>query len=348
MSKAFRFGVIGCGMISHFHAKAIAEIEDVEITACTSRGETNRKGFAEKWNAKPFATPEEMIDSDLIDAVTICSASGAHMEPAVYAAKKKKHVVVEKPLEITLDRCDQIIKACKNEGVKLCTIFPSRFTDSSQLVKQTVDSGRLGRLTLCDAYIKWWRTQAYYDDGGWKGTKALDGGGALMNQGIHAVDMLQWLAGDVASIMANVATLAHQRIEVEDTAVASLVFKNGALGTIEGTTSVFPGYLKRLELSGDKGTIVLEEADIKAWDFEEKQAGDDEVLQKFGAKTDSAGGAADPAAINHENHRRQLADFAKAVRENGQPMVDGAEGRKAVEIILGIYESSEKGKRIDL
>ena len=176
-----------------------------------------------------------------MEAVTIATPSGAHMEPAVAAAKAGKHVVVEKPLEVTLKKCDRIIEACDKAGVKLAAIFPSRFHDSSKLMKQAVDAGRFGRLTLGDAYVKWYRTQQYYDSGAWRGTWALDGGGALMNQAVHTVDLLAWLMGPVAEVQANTATLAHERIEVEDTAVATLQFANGALGIIEATTAAYPG-----------------------------------------------------------------------------------------------------------
>ena len=163
-----------------------------------------------------------MLADPNVDIVTIATPSGAHMEPAVAAARAGKHVIVEKPLEITLKKCDRIIEACEKAGVKLAAIFPSRFHDSSVKLKRAIDGGRFGRLTLGDAYVKWFRTQAYYDSGAWRGTWALDGGGALMNQAIHSVDLLTWLMGPVVEIQANTATLAHERIEVEDAAVATL------------------------------------------------------------------------------------------------------------------------------
>src|SRR5207247_2605079 len=171
-----------------------------------------------------------------VDVVVITTPSGAHLEPAVAAAAAGKHVVVEKPLEITPDRCDRIIDACDQHGVQLCTIFPSRFADANVTLKAAVDAGKFGRLSLGEASNKWWRTQAYYDDGGWKGTRALDGGGALMNQAIHNVDLLLWMMGPVRQLCGFTATLAHERIEVEDTAVACLQFESGALGVIQATT----------------------------------------------------------------------------------------------------------------
>ena len=198
-----------------------------------------------------------MLADPAVDAVSVATPSGAHMEPAVAAAKAGKHVIVEKPLEITLQRCDRIINECEKNGVKLSTFFPSRFHDSSIKMKRAVDEGRFGRLTLGDAYVKWFRTQEYYDSGAWRGTWKLDGGGALMNQAVHTVDLLTWLMGPVVEIQAQTATLAHERIEVEDVATATLRFANGALGIIEASTAVYPGYLKAHRVawrSGDRCT----------------------------------------------------------------------------------------------
>src|SRR5205085_2445722 len=180
-----------------------------------------------------FSDLDAMLADPQVDVVTICTPSGAHLEPGVAAARAGKHVIVEKPLEITLERCDQLIRECEIAGVKLATIFPSRFHQSSQELKWAVQHGRFGRLTMAEAYVKWYRSQQYYDGGAWRGTWELDGGGALMNQAIHCVDLLTWLAGPVKEIRAFTATLAHERIAVEDAAVAALVFESGALGVIE-------------------------------------------------------------------------------------------------------------------
>ena len=289
-----------------------------------------------------------MLNRDDIDIVCVCTPSGAHMEPAVAAAEAGKHVIIEKPLEITLERCDDIIESCEKANVRLCAIFNSRFSDASQLVKDTVSSGRLGQLTLGDAYVKWYRSQDYYDSGDWRGTMELDGGGALMNQSIHAIDFLQYVMGPVESIQAFTDTLAHKRIDVEDVAVAALRLKNGALGVVEGTTAVYPGSLKKFEFSGTKGTIVLEEEDIITWEFEEEEPEDAEIKQQFTEKKSGGGGASDPRAINHDNHRRQMINLIQSIENNIPHLVDGREGRKAVEIILAIYQSSKAGKTVHL
>jgi UDP-N-acetyl-2-amino-2-deoxyglucuronate dehydrogenase len=230
----------------------------------------------------------------------------------------------------------------------LCTIFPSRFGDANQALKKAVDEKRFGRLTLGETTCKWWRPQSYYDEGGWKGTKALDGGGALMNQAIHNVDLLAWLMGPAKQVSAFTATLAHERIEVEDTAVACLRFAGGALGVIQATTSVHPGYPKTIAIHGDRGTVVIEQDDVVRWDFTPEQPEDRAVKERFAQKIGASGGASNPAAISHVGHARQLTDFVKAVESGKEPMVDGPEGRKAVEIILAIYRSAATGRMVEL
>src|SRR5262249_19919096 len=270
--------------------------------------------------------------------------SGAHMDSAVAAAEAGKHVVVEKPLEITAERCDHIINACERGGVKLCTIFPSRFGDANRALKEAIEAGRFGRPTLGQTTCKWWRSQEYYDKGGWRGTWALDGGGALMNQAIHNVDLLLWMMGPVTHITGYTATLAHERIEVEDTAVACLRFASGALGVIQATTSVHPGYPKTVAVHGDRGTAVIEQDDVLRWDFTPETPEDRAVKERFAHKVGASGGASDPAAISHVGHARQLGDFVHAIRTNTAPKVDGREGRKAVASICAIYEAARTGQ----
>ena len=341
------FGLVGCGMISNFHAQAVARIRGAKIVACYDSYAPSAARFGEAQGCTVFAKMAEMLDDPRVDIVTVCTPSGAHRDPAVAAANAGKHVVVEKPLEITLKRCDAIINACRKNKVKLCTIFPSRFSPTNQALKSALDAGRFGRLTLGDAYTKWWRTQEYYDSGGWRGTWKLDGGGACMNQAIHSIDLLYSCMGDVVEVTGATATLAHKRIEVEDVGVATLRFRNGALGVIEATTSAYPGMLKRMEIHGTQGTAIVEEDSILSWEFQKRRQHDAALRKKF-AKTTTGGGAADPAAISYVGHMRQLQDFIKAVRTGSEPLVDGEEGRKSVEIILAIYQSAWSGKRVTL
>lgn len=345
------FAIVGCGMIARFHVRALAEVPGATLAALVTRNPASANKLIEETGipAVPiFTSLTEALKHPGVDVVIITTPSGAHLEPAVEAARAGKHVVVEKPLEITPERCDAIIEACVENGVQLCTIFPSRFHDANITLHDAVAAGRFGRLTLGETTCKWWRSQAYYDDGGWKGTQALDGGGALMNQAIHNVDLLLWMMGDVAKVAGFTATLAHERIEVEDTAVAALTFKSGALGVIQATTSVHPGLPKTIAIHGDRGSAVIEQEDILRWEFQPPTPHDDEVKTRFAQKIGVSGGASDPKAISFQGHARQLADFVDAINSKRAPKVDGREGRKAVALICAIYESMRTGRIVTL
>ena len=342
------FGIVGCGLISDFHARAIGDVRGAKLVACFDTVPAAADRLAASTGCKAYHSLKRFLADPAVEVVTVGTPSGAHMEPAVKAARAGKHVIVEKPLEITLRRCDRIIAECQKAGVVLSTVFPSRFHDSSQEMKRAVDAGRFGRLTVGDAYVKWYRTQQYYDGGAWRGTWELDGGGALMNQAIHNVDLLTWLMGPVAEVRAQTALAAHQRIAVEDVAIATLRFANGALGVIEASTAIYPGYLKRIEIHGSTGSAMMEEEDLVKWDFAKRKARDKGIEQKMAGRVSGGGGAADPAAIGHHGHARQFADVVKAINKGTRPLVDGPEGRRSVEVILAIYKSAETGRAVQL
>lgn len=343
------FGIVGCGMIAAFHARAIGDIRGAKVVALFTSNREHGEKISEIVGGCPIYTDyEKFLKAPGLDIVNICTPSGAHLEPATQAAGAGKHVVVEKPLEVTLARCDRLIAACRKHGVQLCTIFPSRFSPANQALKEAVGEGRFGRLTLGDSYVKWWRTQQYYDSGGWRGTWRLDGGGAYMNQAIHNVDLLQWFMGEVAEVTAFTGTLAHERIEVEDTGVAAVRFQNGALGVIEATTSAFPGLLKKTELHGTQGSAIVEQDDILLWQFEPAARKDAAIRKRFARRVGGGGGASDPKAISYRGHYEQLRDFVRAVQTGDQPLVDGEEGRKSVEIILAIYQAARTGRAVKL
>ena len=334
------FGIVGTGMISHFHAKAIAEIEGAAVVACCDTVAERAQGFADEYGCKAYTSIDDMLADADVHIVNVCTPSGAHRDLAVAAANAGKHVVVEKPLEITLARCDDIINACEANNVRLCAIFPSRFSPVNLALKEAVESGRFGRLTIGDTYVKWWRTQEYYDSGGWRGTWGMDGGGAYMNQAIHQVDLLYWLMGDVVEVNGMTDTLAHERIEVEDVGVATLRFASGAIGVIEATTAAWPGLLKKTEIHGTEGTAIIEQDDVLRWEFAKEVDSDASVRDQFKPGSSNTGGAADPKAISYVGHRDQLQDFVSAIQENREPKVDGTDGRKSVEIILAIYQAA--------
>ena len=347
--KQYGFGIIGCGMISKFHAASIEDLPNARIVAAADFVEKKARTFAEEYACDAHADYNEMVRRDDVDIVCVCTPSGAHLEPSLAAANAACHVICEKPIEVTLERADALIRACDNNHVKLCAIFPNRFNHIMRALKQAVDRGRFGRVTVGDLYSKLWRSQAYYDSGGWRGTWKLDGGGACMNQGIHGIDLLQWLMGPVETVTAHTATLVHERIEVEDTAVAILRYASGALGVIECTTSIHPGLPRKIEIHGDKGTAIVTSEHVITWEFIEPQPGDDEFRARYStaiaakSKTHS-----DPGAFSHDTHREQIGDFLNALDTCAEPFVDGREGRKAIEIIAAIYESSQSGKAVKL
>ncbi len=340
--RTWNFGIVGAGMIADFHAKAIQSLANANLAGICGTNMEKTRVLAEKYGCKAYNNYSEMVQSDEIDILIIATPSGAHMEPAIEAARYGKHVLCEKPLEITLERMDKMIEAHEKSGTRLGGIFNYRFNESVRVLKNAVDAGRFGTITHAAVYVPWWRNDEYYQSS-WRGTKRLDGGGAMMNQSIHMVDMLQYMMGPVSSLQAYTATLGHPQIEVEDTAVAILKFKNNALGMIYGSTASFPGQYRRLEIMGTKGTVIMEENSLKVWQFAVSEKEDDEIIRKYG-KIEGGGGVADPAAIPFQPHARNIAAFIDAI-ENDKPFeIDGIEARKSVEIILAMYQSAKNNE----
>lgn len=346
--KHFGFGIVGAGMIAHFHARAIAELSNASLMGIYSINKNKSDDFAKKHHCAVYATLAEMVSNPEIDIVCICTPSGMHLEPAIASIAAGKHCLIEKPLEVTVERCDNIIEAAQKAGVQIGVIFPSRFYDASRQLKKTIDENRFGSLVLGDAYIKWSRSAAYYASGLWRGTWKYDGGGALMNQGIHSVDLLQWVMGPVESVQSVTANIRHKGIEVEDTVVATLKFRNGALGTIVCSTAVFPGSLKRIEIMGTEGTAILEEDHLIKWQFQNENADDEGIRKGMKADAVSHGGVSNPSDIGFVGHQKQMEDMMQAIETGGQPFIDGIEGRKSVEIIIAIYESARTGQKVEL
>ena len=276
-------------------------------------------------------------------AAAFTTPSAAHYEIAMSAIRHhKKAVIIEKPLETTVEKSEEIIRAARKEGVMISGIFQSRFFPSSLLVRKALDEGRFGRLTMLTAQFNWYRSQAYYDESPWH---SRDGSGVLMNQGIHAVDLMLWFAGDVDELCAYTTVLGHERIEVEDTAAACLKFRNGALGIIEGTTASWPGFLKRIEICGTKGSVILEDESIRAWCFEDKREGDDEVVLRY-ASSSSPGGASDPMAISSSGHIASIQDVVDALNEGREPFITGEEALKAVRVVSACLKSGGSPVRL--
>ncbi len=338
------FAIIGAGNIGKIHAEAIAHIPQAKVSIVCNRSKGPGRALAEEHQALWMADYAEAVTRDDVDAVAICTPSGSHMEIAIASAEAGKHVLVEKPLDITLPRVDAMIEAVRQAGVILACVFPRRFAEGVVKAKEALAQGRLGRLSLADVYVKWYRPQAYYDNN-WRGTWALDGGGALMNQSIHNIDLLQWLVGPVETVFACTATLSHE-METEDTASVVLTFQNGALGVIQGATSCWPGDEAKTELHGSQGTIVLEDGRIVVWKLADAEAGEEERMLNL--EETQGSGASDPTAIGFEMHRRQIVDLVEAINEGRPPMIEGAEARRSVEIIRAIYHSAETNQVVSL
>ncbi len=340
MTTEIGFGVTGCGLIGKVQAEAIASIPGARLLAVHARDEKRVAEFAARFGATGYTDYHQFLNHPGLRIVNICTPNGLHAEQGVAAAQAGLHILVEKPIDTTLEKADALIEACELYGVKLGVIFQSRFLPAAQKIKRAIDEGRLGQLMVGDAYVKWYRAPEYYADS-WHGTMALDGGGALINQAIHTVDLLQWIMGPVDTAFAMKGSLRYPQIEGEDTLVASLRFKNGALGVIEAATSVKPGFKRRLEISGERGAIILDGDAISCWaiDGEEGEAEGGEQI------TD---GSANPAAISNEGHRRQIEDMMLAVIEDRAPMIDGREGRKSLEVVVALYDSANEGRAVKI
>lgn len=355
MPETIGFAVVGCGVIGRTHVNQVNAIEDARLVAVVDEIPDRAEAFSELYGVPGYTDLHEALQRDDVHVVTVGTPSGLHGDVAIAAAKAGKHVIVEKPIEITLERADAMIAACREAGVKLCVISQHRFDPSTVTVKRRIEQGLFGRMLLGEAAINWYRSQGYYDSGAWRGTWALDGGGALMNQGIHTVDLLQYLMGPVESVFAHAATLNHRRIEVEDSAVAVLRFRDGGMGTIVGTTLAYPGLSARVEVFGQQGTAVIENDQLThLYVRDGVESGQvmhrDREAVNLAADPQAAdlNTAADPSAISPGGHLAQFMDMIEAVRGDREPMVNGPEGRKPLEIILAIYESARTGKEVHL
>jgi UDP-N-acetyl-2-amino-2-deoxyglucuronate dehydrogenase len=342
------FGIIGCGVIAPTHREGIAACEGAELVAvCDVDGEKGVQFAEESGGVRFHKDYEKLVADPEVDVVCVCTPSGLHAEGVIAAAQAGKHAFCEKPLEIDRDRMTAMIKACRDAKVKLGCVFQSRTSPDMIKVRQAVGRGILGTKTLGDVFLKDYRSAAYYRSAGWRGTWALDGGGALMNQGVHGVDLLVWLMNDdVKSVFAR-AEHKVRDIEVEDTAVANLQWKSGAFGTVIGTTSCNPGESRRVELHGQSGTICVSGSQIARWavtDQENGRAEDIEPPQEIEAE----GAVADPAALSAKGHTWLVDDIVKAVNEDRDPYVIGESARKAVDLILAIYESAREGKEVNV
>jgi predicted dehydrogenase len=335
------FGIIGTGSIVKTYIQSLREIGDAKLVAMYTKS-TGRVDQAKGiFEVAVYDDMQRFLSHSGLDVVCICNESGNHGEAIMESARAGKHVLCEKPLEVTLPKIDEVIEICKKHHVKLGCVLQNRCGSQYMLLEKTVKQGKLGKLLMGNAYINWFRPREYYSESKWKGTLALDGGAAFINQGIHTVDLLLHLMGHVKSVFGNTRTMVHD-IEGEDVGAAMLSFASGAIGVVTAGTALYPGYPERLEIYGEKGSVIMEGAEISQWNV--PGVPHPEAMNKAG----NTSGASDPGNIGSANHTSVLLDMIAAVEQNRPPMITGLESRKAVEVITAIYESSKKGKLIFL
>ncbi|HVQ39657.1 MAG TPA: Gfo/Idh/MocA family oxidoreductase [Pyrinomonadaceae bacterium] len=336
-------GIIGAGNISDTHARAAREIDGVEVAAIYGHNQEKAVRLAGLYGGTVYTDLDAFLNHEPLDVVMIGSPSGLHASQGIAAAQRGLHVLVEKPIDITTGAADLLIKVCKQAGVKLGVCFQDRVAPDIVRLKEVLDAGRLGKPILVSGRVKWYRPPEYYRNSRWRGTSGLDGGGALINQGIHTVDLLLWLMGDVTRVNAKTITALHD-IEVEDTVVATLEFASGAIGTLESATSAYPGYPRRIELTGSEGTILVEDSHVIAADFRNQEQ--DLVGSRRTTEENTPPRASSPVVSDVSGHKKILEDFLRAIETDGRPLCDGHEGRRIVELVEAIYESSRTGKAV--
>ena len=344
--SAIGFGIVGCGNIAHLHAQALQAIPQARLVGFCGKGAERASSLGKKYGVEWSVDLVSFLARPEIQAVTLCTPSGTHMELGCQAAGAGKHVLVEKPIEVTMEKARRLVEECEKRKVHLGVIFQSRFLPSVEFLKRALGQERLGRIIAADAHVKWFRSRQYYESAPWRGTLALDGGGALINQSIHTIDLLQYLAGPVHSVFGLAQRQLHHDIEGEDTAVAVVQFKNGAVGVIEGSTSIYPGFSRRVEIHGEKGSVILDGNDIRVWETVEK--GEAELGLAALTGKDQSSGASDPMSLEIGGHQRQMEDFIEAIFHDRPPRVDGREGMKALAIVLAIYRSAREKRLVEI
>lgn len=331
-----RFGIVGLGVIANTHIQALGEIPDAVVAGVFDRSRERTEAIAAELGARAYRSYSAMLADENIDAVCICTPSGFHADQAVQALREGKHVVLEKPMALNTADAERVCREAEINHRLLTVIFQSRFSEDVMRLKEMIRMGKLGRLTLCDLYMKFWREPSYYKSGAWRGTWLMDGGGALMNQGIHGVDLMRYLLGEVTLLRGCARTMVHD-IEVEDTAVALVEYSTGGMGVIEASTATYPGYSRRIEIHGSLGYAVLVNFTL------EKLFVNGEMLIDRVVETD-VGLVSDPTRMNHEGHLRQLCNFVAAINEREALRVTARDGYEAVRLIEEIYDSSNNNK----
>jgi predicted dehydrogenase len=331
------------GVIGQWHARIIDSLPQATLVAACDHAPERARSAADsiKKGMPLYGSLNDLLRREEIDVVTICTPSGNHLEPAITAMEAGKHVICEKPLEISLERIDRMIQTARERNVRLAGIFQNRWNPANRAIYDAVQDHRFGRLAWAGCFTPWYRSDEYYRSGGWRGTWKLDGGGAMMNQSIHAVDLLQWIMGPVETVSAFAGSRIHTEIEVEDTLSCAVKFKNGAFGTIMGSTAMYPGRSVRIEVGGELGTAVSEDG-LKAYQFKGATA-DQELIARVNQAGEAPGGAGSQHLASMQNHTSNLEAIFAAWEEGRDADTDGNEARKAVALVLAMYESAKAG-----
>jgi UDP-N-acetyl-2-amino-2-deoxyglucuronate dehydrogenase len=343
-----RIGFTGGGGITDTHVRAALDVPGLEVAAIQGSNRPKVEALCTCHGGTPYTDFTAFLAHRPMEAVAIGSPSGLHAEQGLAAVRAGLHVLVEKPIDITTARADALVAAADAAGVTLGVFFQDRGKPDIVRMKALVDGGTIGRPILAEARVPWYRPPEYYSASKWRGTWTLDGGGALMNQAIHTVDLLLWLLGDVARVRARTATLLHD-VKVEDSGAAILEFASGALGVLAFTTAAYPGYPRRVSITGDRGTVILDDDAIVALDTKDASGGGHAVEPGGpGTAVPAKGEAArSPIVSNIGPHRAVIEDFVRAIREKRAPRCDGREGRRSVAVVEAIYEASRTGRAVD-
>jgi predicted dehydrogenase len=330
-------GLIGGGNISETHARAARAIAGVEIAAIYGTNARKVGALCREHGGKSYHDFDAFLAHRPMDMVAIGSPSGLHAGQGIAAAQRGLHVITEKPIDISTERADALIQAVERSGVKLGVMFQDRVKPGIRELREWISTGVIGKPLAVDAQVKWYRPPEYYSASRWRGTSALDGGGALINQAVHTVDLLLWLLGDVVRVQARTATLLHA-IETEDTALAILEFASGALGTLEATTAAYPGYPRRVEITGTEGTVILEQDRVIAANLRKPPPG---VIG--GIAPDENQSASSAVVSDVRGHQALFEDFLQAIEQDTVPICDGHEGRRSIALVEAIYRAARNG-----
>ena len=350
MAKKLKFAIVGCGRISKNHLEALTSGNlSSELVAVCDLIPEKAKEKSEKYKVPFYTDYHKMMESHPeIDVVNIATPTGMHARHVIDISRHGKNIIVEKPMALRVEDCDAMMKACADNKCRLFVVQQNRFNKAVQAARKALDSGRFGKQVLGTVRVRWKRTQKYYEQDNWHGTWALDGG-VMSQQASHHLDLLQWFMGPVASVRAQTRRALHEQLEVEDLAVVTLEFVNGAFGVIEGSTAIWPGHPARVEVHGTEGSAYVEDGALKFFQFQKRRAGDAKIEKMLSQESELGSGAGDPlSSLKIEGHRRQILDFAQAIQNDRPPLIDGREGRNAVALIEAIYKAADTGKTIKL